>query len=614
MENVASRFGQRLAHTEKKYRDQALKKLTLYLTKRTEWSDLEWDKLWKALFYCMWMSDKRPIQDELSSNLAGLVHKLPSAELALAFVHSFFRTMHREWHGIDGLRLDKFYALIRKFVRESLVLLGNHAWETEHVERFVSILSTEVMSQLPNGLRLHLSDLYLVELFNAAGATVETNAFLLLLEPFFTLLSSEYDKTVFKRVRELVFLPMLTTYKFGPQPEKKKKKASNDEDEDATDEEEEEEDKVFEHVKLAAVQHRIFGIASADDTAERNRSVLYDLYSSFFAVTKIDSLKAAQETKVKPTSTTVKKRKQPEPETEEDAEPAPEKKKKNKKRKKNKQTEEAAEVEEEAAKEVTPAKKTKEVKTPVKAVEEVEEPTSKKQKKQKTKTEEETPKVAEVAETKKSKKQKKEAEVVETKKEKKAKDEVKEVEVKETKKSKKQKKDEAEAEKAKAATPEKETKKRKAEDAKPVAEKKKTEEKPKAADVIVRSGMKFRRCGGCGGFGKGLVPVGKDFCRHCERTGKQKKKVQVADKKKRKAEAMAATEAASAASKKVTFGKNKALAHELSVKRLKASAKKEAVQKETSSEIKSVLKVKVTKTTTKTTSKSTKRMKAADFF
>lgn len=89
---------------EKKYRDQALKKLTVYLTKKSEWSALEWDKLWKALFYCMWMSDKRPIQEELSTSLSQLVHKLPTTALALGFVHSFFRTMHREWHGIDGLR------------------------------------------------------------------------------------------------------------------------------------------------------------------------------------------------------------------------------------------------------------------------------------------------------------------------------------------------------------------------------------------------------------------------------------------------------------------------------------------------------------------------------
>ena len=29
--------------------------------------------------------------------------------LAVLFIKAFFRTMQREWHGIDQLRLDKFY-------------------------------------------------------------------------------------------------------------------------------------------------------------------------------------------------------------------------------------------------------------------------------------------------------------------------------------------------------------------------------------------------------------------------------------------------------------------------------------------------------------------------
>lgn len=203
---VASRFGQRLAHTEKKYRDQALKKLSKYLAHKRAWTALDWDKLWKALFYCMWMSDKRPVQLELAQNLAGLVHVLPSRALALEFVHSFFRTMHREWHGLDGLRLDKFYDLVRQFVRQTLVMLAKHSFARAAVSEFVSILSTEVVSQRPNGLRMHLADLYLAEISNAVGDSVPTGAFLLLLEPFFTLLSSEYDKSVFQRVRELVFL------------------------------------------------------------------------------------------------------------------------------------------------------------------------------------------------------------------------------------------------------------------------------------------------------------------------------------------------------------------------------------------------------------------------
>ncbi|GAB9471349.1 hypothetical protein Gpo141_00008566 [Globisporangium polare] len=645
MENAASRFGQRLAHTEKKYRDLALKKLTVYLTKKAEWTDLEWDKLWKALFYCMWMSDKRPIQEELSSNLASLVHKLPSVELALGFVHSFFRTMHREWHGIDGLRLDKFYSLVRKFVHESIALLQNNDWEHEEVQTFVSILSSEIISQLPNGLRMHLSDLYLEEIYKAVGASVDTEAFLLLLEPFFTLLSSEYDKTIFKRVRELVFAPMLTDYKFGPQPEKKQNKKSTESNEsgetDGDDEEEDEEDKVFELVDLAYVQHRIFNIASADDTAERNRSGLYDLYSKFFQVTKVDSLKAIQEDaskpKTSPKKTKTADKKQPEsvsakaavvPET--DASADSKKKKKNKKRKKS-QTDTDPEAEVPKAV-VTPPVVTEEPKkspqkkqkvAEVKAVEPVAVVAAdKKQKKNKKTVEQEDVAVKSPAkdEEKASKKVKKDAVVVAEPEKKKLKEDkptkkealkksepeaevkAKKEVVKEPELSKKEAKKKAKAEKANKAKAEKQTEKSKA----------------PAKQVVVKSGMKFQRCAVCKGFGKGFLPAGKDMCAHCERTQKVQKKAAAVVAKKRKASEVAASsqaaEAEAANAKKVTFGKNKALPHELSVKRLKASAKKEATPKEG---IKGVLKTTPSPPAAKTTKKVSSgkgRMKAADFF
>lgn len=51
---------------------------------------------------------------------------------------------------------------------------------------------------------------------------------------------------------------MLTTYKFGKQPTKEKMDSEEDDETDAEDE------KVFEHVELAYVQHRIFTIASAE--------------------------------------------------------------------------------------------------------------------------------------------------------------------------------------------------------------------------------------------------------------------------------------------------------------------------------------------------------------
>ncbi|KAG3069015.1 hypothetical protein PI124_g20451 [Phytophthora idaei] len=583
MDNAASRFGQHLAHTEKKYRDRALKKLTVYLTKKKEWTELEWDKLWKALFYCMWMSDKRPVQEELSTNLAGLVHRIPSAESALEFVHSFFRTMHREWHGLDGLRLDKFYSLVRKFVRETVALLRDQDWEEDLVQEFVTILSTEVVSQLPNGLRMHLADLYLTEIYNAAGKEVTTEAFMILLEPFFTLLSSEYDKTVFKRVRELVFEDMLTKYKFGPQSEKEK-----DDDEEETDDEEEE-SKVFEQVDVAQVQHRIFAIASADDTAERNRSALYTLYKKFFTMTHVDSFQAAQEEAAKPKKIVKKEKKQK-------AEPA--------------ETETAQEVKDEEAGEKKKSKKSKKRKAKKEAEVEADVDAKKIENTKEVKTETPSPK-------KKAKKQKVAA-VVKTE-DVEVKNSRAETEKSKTKKNQKKKqelkKQEEKPVEKKPAAPVKEMSPVK-EQPKPKQEK---VEKKESYTTVTKSGKKFKRCSSCGGYGKGLVPKDKTLCGHCERTQKTQKKKAASASKKRKAEsqAQAAREEQEKAesNKKVTFGKSKALRHEVSVKRLKASAKRDAVAKD-SEEIKSVLKVTTPSPVATKKSKKTKgkgRKTAADF-
>ncbi|KAL7687565.1 putative nucleolar, Nop52 [Plasmopara halstedii] len=521
MENAASRFGQHLAHTEKKYRDRAVKKLTIYLTKKKTWTALEWDKLWKALFYCMWMSDKRPVQEELSTNLAALVHRIPTANMALEFVHSFFRTMHREWHGLDGLRLDKFYSLVRKFIHETIVLLRVQDWQEKLVQEFVMILSTEVVNQLPNGLRLHLADVYLTEVYTAAK-DVTTKAFVMLLEPFFSLLTSEYDKTVFKRVRDVVFEDMMRKYQFQLYSDDKKEMNCEKE---ATDDEEE--TMVFECVDLAQVQHRIFAIASADDTIECNRAALYTLYKKYFSITHVDSFQFRMEESVKVQE---KEEKVEEKTSESEKENETKNVKKSKKRKVKKKVEgEENQVQSTTLKE----EKIEDVQTIVKT-------TTKKIKTQKT------------------------CDV--------------ETEAVSSEQSKQEKKNDL---------------------------------------TEMKSGQKFKRCTSCGGFGKGLVSKDKTLCGHCERDQKSQRKSAILSSKKRKAEALAQSaweeEEKTEVSKKVTFGKSKALRHTVSVRRLRASAKQDIVAQD-NKEIKSVLKTS-TQVVAKSPKKKTRRgrMTAADF-
>ena len=51
-------------------------------------------KVWKGLFYCMWMSDKIPIQNELADALARLCHSCQPS-VGLVYCSAFFKTMVR---------------------------------------------------------------------------------------------------------------------------------------------------------------------------------------------------------------------------------------------------------------------------------------------------------------------------------------------------------------------------------------------------------------------------------------------------------------------------------------------------------------------------------------
>eukprot|EP01052_Picozoa_sp_SAG31_P017870 SAG31_NODE_1240_length_9167_cov_4.729599_14_plen_134_part_00 len=85
-------------------------------------------KVWKGLFYCMWMSDKAPIQNELADTLAKVCHAC-NDRVGLLYCAAFFKTMEREWHGIDALRMDKFYRLVRRVVHESFALASARKWK-----------------------------------------------------------------------------------------------------------------------------------------------------------------------------------------------------------------------------------------------------------------------------------------------------------------------------------------------------------------------------------------------------------------------------------------------------------------------------------------------------
>lgn len=99
------------------------------MSSKQEWTDLDVNILWKSLFYCFWMSDKTSIQHELAENISKITQNFSDSMCSVKFVSSFFRTLGKEWHGIDSLRLDKYYMLTRKMLRESLIVMQRSEWK-----------------------------------------------------------------------------------------------------------------------------------------------------------------------------------------------------------------------------------------------------------------------------------------------------------------------------------------------------------------------------------------------------------------------------------------------------------------------------------------------------
>jgi len=67
-------FARRLADNEKANRDVAVKQLRTWLGKKSNLTESDLLKIWKGLFYCMWMSDKAPVQQELAATISKLIH------------------------------------------------------------------------------------------------------------------------------------------------------------------------------------------------------------------------------------------------------------------------------------------------------------------------------------------------------------------------------------------------------------------------------------------------------------------------------------------------------------------------------------------------------------
>ncbi|KAI6680927.1 hypothetical protein NL676_034808 [Syzygium grande] len=163
-------------------------------------------KLWKGLFYCVWHADKAPYQAHLADRLSSLLLSL-DLPLAVHYFSAFLLTMRREWAGIDALRLDKFYALIRRFLSSSFALMRKCSWDLGLVGRLVGVLEERALLAddkfQGNGVNYHIATVYLEELRPFLPVKAETLE--VLLGPFLNVMGRSLDKVLLGKIKSNVF-------------------------------------------------------------------------------------------------------------------------------------------------------------------------------------------------------------------------------------------------------------------------------------------------------------------------------------------------------------------------------------------------------------------------
>ncbi|XP_041806569.1 ribosomal RNA processing protein 1 homolog B isoform X2 [Chelmon rostratus] len=247
-------FAQRLASNEKPIRTKAIKKLRKYITVRSQkatggFTGDELLKLWKGLFYCLWMQDKPLLQEELSKQISSLIHSFQDVDGQLLYLESFLQTIKREWTGIDRLRMDKFFQLVRFVFRQTFEMLKRRTWDSSVVSRFLELLSAQVLQSsgdAPIGLQFHILDLYMSELAAVGSAELTADQNLIFIQPFCKTAAKTKDRVLFRAVCSSIFSTIINQAPFAIEDLMKEVEAAGASDSDSgqASEEDDEEDRL----------------------------------------------------------------------------------------------------------------------------------------------------------------------------------------------------------------------------------------------------------------------------------------------------------------------------------------------------------------------------------
>ena len=265
-------FARALANPDKGIRDRTVRELKKFLAGASSIDDKEMLKLWKALFYCLWLADKAPVQEELCKSIADMLEVFKKPSLAFGkYLKMFFRIMLMEWDMLDQHRLNKFYTLIRVMLGKCFEMLKNINWTEKTTNRYLEAITMEVLVKRPNGPRYHICDIYLEELWNATEGNICHDDFMVAISPFFRCLGTTDDPMFRSRLSDKIFKNFIENYA----------RENRQSDFDL---------KLFDKVSTLCLQREIFDIASHESEeicVDVNRRSAYDLHGVFARCTHV---------------------------------------------------------------------------------------------------------------------------------------------------------------------------------------------------------------------------------------------------------------------------------------------------------------------------------------
>lgn len=167
---------------DRKLRTASLESLQTFIGSRKDIAFVDACKLWKGLYYALWMTDRPQPQQALARALAELLFRLP-ASAAIPWLQGFWAVLAMQWTDIDVLRMDKFLYLVRRVFAAQIRWATQSEFKGDAVDALLrDVLATWCfdpecdLRRMPVGLRLHVLDLWVDELEREGALEADTDA------------------------------------------------------------------------------------------------------------------------------------------------------------------------------------------------------------------------------------------------------------------------------------------------------------------------------------------------------------------------------------------------------------------------------------------------------